>query len=403
MLIQMSTDEIINAHFFFVDIVSGADPVLPIKKQVERIKALNNLIASCDVFKNTNPDSVIVLPTGDGMAIGFKQGPQLPLELAIELHKQLHKYNKGMFPEEALRIRIGLNDGVVFIVRDVRGNPNVWGDGIIYARRVMDIGDDGHILLSSHMAETLRKLSDRYKVLIKRLRDYMIKHNESMLLYSAFGKVDNVMVGNSKEPSTKPFDESRIGPYVRDAKLKMLNAVTDVTLTLTDPMTLLTHHKHVHKVEVISDKPVETVLLGIGTDVEKSFDDLKIKTYDETGREMSVTSINMDRPHNKEFTISFNKPVYKGEKNRVYTLEYDVEERERFFEDKFSIDCKKFNLYFVCPSDTGFNPALYEMDADSGKKLRKIKPASAEQQNSSLKMSWTKTNLLEGQCVRLEW
>jgi len=32
---------------------------------------------------------MLVLPTGDGMTIGFLQGPELPLRLAIELHEKL--------------------------------------------------------------------------------------------------------------------------------------------------------------------------------------------------------------------------------------------------------------------------------------------------------------------------
>ena len=76
----------------------------------------------------------MVLPTGDGMAIGFLQGPELPLRLAIELHTNLVKYNKGRIPAETVRIRIGIHSGPVFLVKDILGNNNVWGPGIHHLR-----------------------------------------------------------------------------------------------------------------------------------------------------------------------------------------------------------------------------------------------------------------------------
>ena len=105
----------------------------------------------------------IVLPTGDGMAIGFFMNPESPLQLVIQLHSKLRTYNRGKSDGDMLRVRIGLGSGPVFIVNDINGNQNVWGPGIILARRVMDVGDNSHILLSSTMAESLITLKDEYK------------------------------------------------------------------------------------------------------------------------------------------------------------------------------------------------------------------------------------------------
>ena len=73
------------------------------------------------------------------------------------------------------------------MVSDVLGRiENVWGQGIIIARRIMDIGNDGHILLSSKI-EDLRELSDEYKKIITPLHDYTIKHGQRILIYSVYG------------------------------------------------------------------------------------------------------------------------------------------------------------------------------------------------------------------------
>jgi hypothetical protein len=87
-------------------------------------------------------------------------------------------------------VRIGLHSGPVYIVSDILNNKNVWGPGI------MDIGDDGHILLSARIAEDLREISDQYKKIIRPLYDYTTKHSQKLFLYSAYGKG----FGNPKLP-----------------------------------------------------------------------------------------------------------------------------------------------------------------------------------------------------------
>jgi Adenylate and Guanylate cyclase catalytic domain len=174
---------LIYANFFFTDIVGLSDPRMSTKTQIRKIEALNKLIKECIAFKATPKDSLIVLPTGDGMAIGFFQSPELPLNLAIELHRKIGIYNRAKIPTEALRIRIGIHSGPVFIVNDVLENKNVWGPGIIIARRIMDLGNDGHILLSSRIAEDLRELSDEYKKIIKPWGCCLIRYNIRCHLY----------------------------------------------------------------------------------------------------------------------------------------------------------------------------------------------------------------------------
>ncbi len=391
---------LIYAHFFFVDIVGLSDPVIAVKKQIKKITVLNDLLRTCEVFKNTEPSSMLVLPTGDGMAIGFLQGPELPLLLAQELHKKLNAYNKGKFPEEIVRIRIGLNDGPVYVVKDVQGNQNVWGPGIILARRVMDIGDDGHILVTPRMAETLRELSDEYKVMIKPLHDYIIKHGQTLLLYSVYGNG----IGNSKIPTKNQYQRSKLGIEIRKLKRTTMYDELDVTLAIKDPKTMITHHNRKYNVQCISDDPLDTVLHGIATDVPKTFEELNIRTTDESGRELKISSINFDKPYQKEFTTKFNSPIYKGEANRYYTLEYDVEEPERYFENYFSINCKKYAVSLLYPSNAGLQPVAYDVKVESDTKTKsKVQPVVKEAEDGLLKATWSRTNVIESQAFRLEW
>ena len=189
---------VIDASFFFVDVVGLSDPSLSVRRQIEKIEALNNLIGHCETFKKASDKRV--LPTGDGMAIGFMSSPESPLQLGIELHQALKKYNTHTSKEDGsfLGVRIGLASGSVFIVNDVNSNQNIWGPGIIFARRVMDVGDGGHILLAGPLAESLLTLDDKYRSMINLLGDFQVKHGQIIKIYSAYSPNE---FGNSVTPA----------------------------------------------------------------------------------------------------------------------------------------------------------------------------------------------------------
>jgi KaiC/GvpD/RAD55 family RecA-like ATPase len=176
----------VNLHFFFIDIVGLSDPSLSVKRQMEKIAVLNNLVRSCQAFKGVGKDKRIVLPTGDGMAIGYLLNAELPLQLSIQLHKLLKSHNESRKAEERLGVRIGISSGNVFVHNDINENQNVWGPGIILARRVMDFGDDLHILVEGNMAKGLMDLKDEYRIYLNELCDCTIKHGQIIKIFSAY-------------------------------------------------------------------------------------------------------------------------------------------------------------------------------------------------------------------------
>lgn len=179
---------LLDYHFFFIDIVGLSDPHLVVKKQKEKIERLNGFIKECEAFRKTPDESKIILPTGDGMAIGFKENPELPYRLSTELHKHLKKYNKRRAPDDMIDVRIGLSSGPVFTVSDISDNPNVWGPGIILARRVMDLGDSWHIMLAENLANQLMPLTEEYRNNIKEMGEYQIKHGEKIKVFCSYSE-----------------------------------------------------------------------------------------------------------------------------------------------------------------------------------------------------------------------
>lgn len=394
----MSNINLVHANFFFVDIVGLSDPYMSTRTQIKKIETLNKLIKECEAFKLTPKEMILVLPTGDGMAIGFLQGPELPLGLAVELHKKLGEYNKDKIPSETVRVRVGIHAGNTFVVNDILGNKNVWGPGIIIARRIMDLGEDGHILLSTRMAEDLREISDYYKQIIKPVHDYSIKHGQSLLLYSAYGKG----FGNSKPPIKGSQQQSKMDREIRTRQKTTLYPLIEVRLTVVNPKTNLVHYRRVYEIKNISDDPIYNVLHGITSDIETTFDDLHIRVYDENDRDLKISSISIDRPLQKEFTTIFNRPIEKGEEGRSYVVEYELKEPNRYFENAFLVSCEKF--VFVMDYSAGMKPpVVYEVDLETeGLKKSKLQPV-VRKDGKRYTARWARKNINPGQSFRFVW
>ena len=393
--------KLIHANFFFVDIVGLSDTSMSTKTQIKKIETLNKCISDCTSFKSVPIDSLLLLPTGDGCCIGFMQGPELPLLLAVELHTKLAVYNKGKIPSETVRVRIGLHSGNCFLVNDLLGQRNTWGPGIIYARRVMDFGDDGHILLSPSLAEDLRSLSDEYNAIIRPVHDVILKHGSTMLLYSAYGEG----FGNSKHPQKGASVRSKYGEEVLRLQKTTLYPSIDLVLTVLDVEKMVVQHKRTYEVVNISNEPIKNVLHVIAMDVDiPDFNDLKIEVYDEKHRECKITGINVDKPDCKEFTTEFNESITKSDEGKKYTLQYEVEEPERYFENAFLIDCQKFNMSFKYPTGNGIKrPKLLEVNQETEASTpSKVQPTITQDGNIET-VKWEMVDIPKGRTFRIDW
>lgn len=183
---DMGLPDILNANFFFIDVVGLTDLSLSVKNQITKIDVLNHLIGTCTAFSTTPKNGKIILPTGDGMAIGFLLNPELPLQLSIQFQEKLSEYNKNKLEEDVIGVRIGLSSGPVFVHNDINNNKNLWGPGMVLARRVMDLGDNLHILIADRLAAELITLRDEYREIIHQITEYEIKHGQIIKLYSVY-------------------------------------------------------------------------------------------------------------------------------------------------------------------------------------------------------------------------
>ncbi|MBV8659580.1 MAG: adenylate/guanylate cyclase domain-containing protein [Burkholderiales bacterium] len=106
----------------------------------------------------------IILDTGDGAAVSFLGAPEDALFVAMNLRDTC---TSDADPDHRLPIRIGINLGPVRQVKDLNGRPNLIGDGINVAQRVMSFAEPGTILVSRSYYEVVSRLSEEYTQLFE--------------------------------------------------------------------------------------------------------------------------------------------------------------------------------------------------------------------------------------------
>jgi len=177
-------------HVLFIDIVGYSK--LLISDQSELLGVLNDAVREAGEFRSAVAEGRLVrLPTGDGMALVFRDSPEQPVRCALEISRALKNYPK-------LQIRMGIHSGPVNEVADVNERANIAGAGINIAQRVMDCGDSCHILLSKHVAEDLQHYLE-WQPYLHDVGQCEVKHGEMISIVNFYTKD----LGNPNPPRLK--------------------------------------------------------------------------------------------------------------------------------------------------------------------------------------------------------
>ena len=386
-------------HWFFTDIVAGTNPHIPTKEQAKKIVALNELISRTETFKKRDPDATVILPTGDGMAIGFGESPEHPLRLAIQLHKALTKYNEAKRGKDKLLIRIGIDTGPVYILKDLNDRENVWGPGIIMTRRVMDLGGDMQIFASSRIAEDIRNLSPEYKAIIHPIGDYSIKHGEQLKLYNIYGDGFGSKLAPRK---SKIFRERETeADFSGISTFEFVNI--EIELNVLDPKTMLTHHTWTWNVVNISKESKDHIFYYLDGDCPKDFADMKVKVTDDEGNKLDVASLSVNKPYHKEFNVKLKKPIKPHQRKRFIKLEYDWEEPERNFFYKLATDCNSFKYRFTIPKGVDVKNRVLKVDTEMGHKWHASPAPIINYGKNVTEITWEGKNLKAYDAYKFEW
>src|ERR1700745_4197867 len=175
------------AHVLFIDIVGYSK--LSINEQHAVVDELTQIVRATEQFQKAEAsERLIKIATGDGMALVFYTSPEAPVRCAVELSRALKDHLQ-------LRLRMGIHSGPVSGVIDVTGRPNLAGAGLNLARRVMECGDAGHILLSKHVAEDLEGYQ-QCRPLLHDLGSCEVKHGVRVSVVNLYDD----QFGNAKLP-----------------------------------------------------------------------------------------------------------------------------------------------------------------------------------------------------------
>lgn len=207
------------AHVLFMDLVAFS--TLTMEEQRRTIIRLQEVVRSTDSFRRAEAEKqLIALPTGDGMALVFFGDPTQASECAIEISRTVRN-------DPAIRLRMGLHTGPVYRMADINTNLNVSGGGINLCQRIMDAGDQGHILVSSTVAEVLAQLGNWNERLVN-LGEHAVKHGVRLHFFNLTFE----SVGNADIPTKLAGSERRSGSQMK----QWLLAITASLLVIAIPI-----------------------------------------------------------------------------------------------------------------------------------------------------------------------
>jgi class 3 adenylate cyclase len=107
-----------NASVLFMDIVSYSKQT--VEQQAKLISLLQTTVRQSSEFASTEEKDLMVLPTGDGMAMVFTKNLVSPVQCALEIAEVIQAGNE-------LKVRMGIYTGPILRHVDIREQSNVVG------------------------------------------------------------------------------------------------------------------------------------------------------------------------------------------------------------------------------------------------------------------------------------
>ncbi len=183
------TNRTIICSVVFVDLVEYSKK--PVHEQMAIKDRFTALLA--EALKHIAVNDRIVLDTGDGAAMSFLGDPEDALFVAMTMRDTM----KASVTEHG-GVRMGINLGPVRLVRDINGHPNIVGDGINVAQRIMSFAQPGQLLVSRSYYDVVSCLTEEYQKLFtydgsrtdKHVRDhdvYVVGESERAFIHAKAG------------------------------------------------------------------------------------------------------------------------------------------------------------------------------------------------------------------------
>jgi class 3 adenylate cyclase len=200
----------------FIDLVGYSKK--PVTEQIRLKTSLTNNLS--EAIKDIPVNDRIILDTGDGAAISFLGDPEDALFVTLSLREAMMREAMTATMVEASgddSVRMGINLGPVKLVKDINGHPNIIGDGINVAQRIMSFARPGQIVVSRSYYDVVSNLASEYAKLFtyegsrtdKHVREheiYVVGHHEGALQKAKDGMKDRASstIPNGRAARTGP-------------------------------------------------------------------------------------------------------------------------------------------------------------------------------------------------------
>jgi hypothetical protein len=201
----------------FLDVVEYSRK--PVAEQIFFKERLNTLLT--EALANVAPNDRIILDTGDGAALSFLGDPEDALYVSLALREALQMPQP---PGPELKIRLGINLGPVRLVKDINGQPNIIGDGINVAQRVMGFSQPGQIMVSRSFFEVVSCLSEGYGKLFRYEGARTDKHVREHEIYTVQATTASLQRSGAASPKG---GQAGSGAAVLDKLSQSASMVTD--------------------------------------------------------------------------------------------------------------------------------------------------------------------------------
>ena len=170
----------------FLDIVEYSKK--PVAEQLKIKEQFTARIA--DAIRDIPADHRIILDTGDGVAVNFLDDPEDALFVALRLARD---FASAPASERRVEVRIGVNLGPVRLIRDSNGQPNIIGDGINVAERVMSFAHPAQVLVSRSYYELVTRACEDYARLFAYQGSRTDKHVREHEIYEVAGSTHEAL------------------------------------------------------------------------------------------------------------------------------------------------------------------------------------------------------------------
>lgn len=201
----------------FVDLVGYSKK--SVAEQITLKERFQTLLA--ESIKDIAVNERIILDTGDGAAMSFLGDPEDALFVAMNLRDAMKVPSSGDGAlgrdEEEGVICIGINLGPVKLVRDINGHPNIIGDGINVAQRIMSFAKPGQVVVSRSYYDVVSVISEAYAKLFRYEGSRTDKHVREHEIYivgesdAAFNQAKLGLENRAAQTNPKGRAQSQVG------------------------------------------------------------------------------------------------------------------------------------------------------------------------------------------------